>query len=180
MGKLLKSGRLWPYAIGISIFGIFSACVASIFVTTQYAPVQLSDEKMLNYHEADAKANDLINSQIAFDKKYDIQYLHSGLNVNNDTKIAYKIVDKNKNAIDNAKLKILLTRPDTLKYNIELTSPKVSNGTYTFSNTKLPVEGRWNIIAKIDIANDTGYYNIKTSTREDEFKKEYKKEFKEY
>lgn len=179
MGKILASGRIWPYAIGISIFGIFSACVATIVVTTQYASVQLSDEKMLNYHEADARANELINSQISFDKKYDLEYIHSDVNLEN-TKISYKITDKNKKAVDDAKVKVLLTRPDSTEHNIELTNPEVSNGIYSFKDIKLPLEGRWNFIAKVDIANETGYYNIKTSTREAEFKNEYKKEYIEY
>jgi nitrogen fixation protein FixH len=180
MGKIFASGRIWPYAIGISIFGIFSACVATIFVTTQYASVQLSDEKMLNYHVADANANKLINAQISFDKKYDVEYLYSRLSIDGDTKISYKITDKSEAVVNDAKVKILVTRPDTIEYNMELTDPEVSNGIYTFSKIKLPVEGRWNIIAKIDVEKDTGYYNIKTSTREKEFVKEYKKEFIEY
>jgi nitrogen fixation protein FixH len=179
MGKFLQSGRVWPYAIGMAIFGIFSACVASIVVTTQYAPVQLSNDYMMNYHEADSKANRLIDAQIAFDKKYNLKYLHTTLDVENSS-VSYKITDKNQKAIDDAKIKILVTRPDEVKHNMEFDKPEISNGVYSFRDIKLPLEGRWNIIAKVDIGENTSYYNIKTSTRVAEFKREFKAEFKEY
>lgn len=161
----LSSGKIWPYAISLAIFGIFSACVASIFVTTKYAPVQLSNEYMLNYHDADAQANDLINAQIAFDKEYDMSYISEGLNKEN-TVISYKLTDKNQKSINDAKIKILVTRPDQLQHSMEFENPTVEEGVYSFSAIELPLEGRWNIIAKVEIGEQSGFYNIKADTRD--------------
>lgn len=166
----LSSGKIWPYAISLAIFGIFSACVASIVVTTQKAPVMLSDAYMMDYHQADAQANDIINAQIAFDKEYDMSYISQGLNSEN-TEIQYKLTDKNQNAINDATIKILVTRPHELQYNMEFENPSVVEGVYSFSDIKLPKEGRWNIIAKVEVGQKSGFYNIKADTRETEFKK---------
>ncbi|MDY0116347.1 MAG: FixH family protein [Sulfurimonadaceae bacterium] len=161
----LSSGKIWPYAISLAIFFIFSACVTSIVVTTQYAPVELSDQYMMNYHEADAQANDLINAQIAFDKNYDFAYIPEGLNLEN-TEIVYKITDKNQHAINDAKIKVVLTRPDQLQYNMEFENPTIRDGIYSFNDIKLPLEGRWNIIAKVEVGEHSRYYNLKADTRE--------------
>lgn len=163
----LSSGRIWPYAISIAIFLIFSACVASVYVTTQKTPVMLSDAYMMDYHQADAQANELIEAQIKFDQNYNLEYISKELNPEN-TEIIYKLTDKNQHAINDAKIKILVTRPDQLQYNMEFDNPTIIDGMYSFRDIKLPLEGRWNIIAKIETSEHTGYYNIKADTRENE------------
>lgn len=50
-------------------------------------------------------------------------------------------------------------------------NPTVSNGIYKFESVKLPLEGRWDIMAKVNIDNLERYYNIKADTRNREIKK---------
>ena len=89
MNKFFKSGKVWPYAISISIFAVFGACVATVIVANTL-PVEKSDTYMMGYHQADAKANELINARIDFDKKYKIQYITDSLNLNSST-LKYKV-----------------------------------------------------------------------------------------
>ena len=70
----LSNGRIWPYAIGGSIILIFGACVATVIIANKL-PVEKSDTYMMGYHQADAKANELIKARIAFNKSYRVEYI---------------------------------------------------------------------------------------------------------
>lgn len=158
-----NSGKIWPYIIGLSIVGIFGACVATVIVASS-SPVQGSDLYMRSYHDADANVNELINAQIEFDKKYTIEYKTEKLSMA-EAVIAYRITDKLGQAIDNANLEVVVTRPDVHKYDQKLINPTFRDGLYTFSPISLEKEGRWDIMAKVSIGEDSRYYNVKADTR---------------
>lgn len=160
----LSNGKIWPYAIGTSIILIFGACVATIVVTSKM-PVEKSDTYMMAYQEADAQANELIQAQIEFNKKYKIEYINNGLSVTNSS-IEYRVTDLENNPVDNAKIDLIITRPNNHKYDQELTSPQYENGIYSFENITLPVDGRWDIMAKLTIGENQRFYNLKADTRE--------------
>jgi len=168
MNKLFASGRIWPYAIGISIMFIFGACVATIVVASKL-PVSKADTYMMDYHQADANANELINARIAFDKKYKIQYVTDALSQDN-TVIKYKVTDLDGNAVEDAKLKVVVTRPNVHDYNQELSNYKFENGVYVFEPIKLKVPGRWDIMAKVNVGDLQRYFNVKADTRKKEYK----------
>jgi len=161
-----SSGRIWPYAIGASITLVFGFCVATI-VVTQKANIQLSDHYMTYYQEADAKANDYIEARIAFDKKYNLEYISEKL-TENGSKIVYKITDKAGNPINTAKVKLATSRPETHELNQEFESPSIDNGLYTFQGATFSKAGIWNLIAKVEIGENSRYYNIKADTRHKE------------
>jgi len=162
----LSNGRIWPYAIGTSILLVFGACIGTIVVTNKL-PVEKSDRYMMGYQEADASANELIEARINFNKKYDIKYITDGLSSQNSV-IKYKVYDKEFNPVNSAKIKVIITRPNNHKHDKELTNPTVENGIYTFATTTLPLEGRWDVMAKINIDDLQRFYNIKADTRKNE------------
>lgn len=159
-----SSGRIWPYAIGASIVLVFGFCVATIVVTSKL-PVEKSDTYMMGYHDADANANEIIKARIAFDKKYKIEYLTQSISTDN-TILQYKVTDIQNNPVDEALLKVIVTRPNNHKHDQELLNPIVENGVYTFASVKLPQEGRWDIMAKVNVGDLQRFYNVKTDTRE--------------
>jgi len=158
-----SNGKIWPYAIGLSIFLVFVAAVATVVITSTL-PVENSDTYMMGYHEADAKANELIEEKIAFNKKYKLKFLSDSLDVEGST-LSYKITDIQDNAVNNAKVLVIVTRPNKHKYDQELNNPTIVDGVYTFSNVKLEVEGRWDIMAKVNIDKNERFYNVKMDTR---------------
>jgi len=160
------SAKIWPYAIGTSILFVFGACVATIVVTNKL-PVQKSDTYMMGYQEADAKANEIINETIEFNKKYKIEYITDEFNMQNST-IKYRVSDINSNPLNNADIKVVITRPDNHIYDQELKDPSITDGVYTFSAVKLPLEGRWDIMAKVSVEGAKRFYNVKTDTRNKE------------
>ena len=159
----LSNGRIWPYAIGASIIFIFGACVATIVVANTL-PVEKSDTYMMDYHEADAKANDILESAIAFNKKYKVEYITDSLSTQGST-LKYRVTDIESNPINNAKIKVVVTRPNNHKHDRELNDPKVENGVYTFETIKLAQEGRWDIMAKVVVDELHRFYNVKADTR---------------
>ena len=163
-----SSGIIWPYAISASIILIFGACVATIVVATKL-PVEKSDTYMMGYHEADATANEIIEARIAFDKEYKIEYVTDGISVNGSV-IKYRVTDINSNTVNNAKLKVIVTRPNNHKNDQELVNPKVENGIYSFDSIKLAEAGRWDVMAKVNIGKLQRFYNIKADTRTKEAK----------
>lgn len=158
-----NNGRIWPYAIGISIILVFGACVATIVVANKL-PVEKSDTYMMGYHEADDKANEIIEAAISFNKKYKIEYLTDALHVDAST-IKYRVSDINSNPVNNADIKVVVTRPNNHKYDQELSNPRVENGVYTFDTIKLAQEGRWDIMAKVSVDKEQRFYNLKADTR---------------
>lgn len=159
----MSSGRIWPYAITASIIMVFGFCVATI-VVSQQRPVEKSDTYMMGYHEADDKANELIRARIEFDKKYKIEYIADSLSQDSSV-IKYRVTDIDSNSVNNATIKVVVTRPNSHKYDQELINPKVENGVYTFDSIKLPVAGRWDIMAKVSVGDVQRFYNVKTDTR---------------
>ena len=159
----LSNGRIWPYAIGGSIILIFGACVATVIIANKL-PVEKSDTYMMGYHQADAIANDLIKARIAFNKSYKIEYITDGLSLDNSV-IKYRVSDINSNPVNNATLKVVVTRPNNHKHDQELVNPTVENGVYTFSTITLPEKGRWDIMAKINVGELQRFYNVKADTR---------------
>ena len=158
-----SNGMIWPYAISASIILIFGACVATIVIATKL-PVEKSDTYMMDYHAADASANDLIEARIAFNKKYKIEYITDGLSQDNSI-IKYRVTDLNDKPVNNAQLKVVVTRPNNHKHDQELINPKVENGVYTFAKITLPQAGRWDIMAKINVDDEQRFYNVKADTR---------------
>jgi nitrogen fixation protein FixH len=158
-----SKGKIWPYAIGMSITLVFGFCVATIVVTSK-ANIQESNAYMTYYQDADAKANDLIKAQMAFNKKYKIEYISQGISESGST-LHYRVTDINSNPVNNAKLIVAISRPETNEFDVTLENPKVENGVYIFENVKFPKAGVWNIIAKVSVGDDYRFYNIKADTR---------------
>lgn len=156
-------GTKWPIIIALSIIGVIGACVATIKVAINN-PVEMSEYGMQNYHEYDRDANDIIEAKIAFDQNYTISFLTPQITEKGSI-LEYKISDKEGNAVNNATVEVILTRPDLNKYDINLSNPSVIEGKYTFTSVDLPKAGRWDIMAKISIGNDQRYYNLKADTR---------------
>ena len=158
-----SNGRIWPYTITFLIIMVFGFCVATIIVANTL-PVESSDSYMTNYQDANENANKLIQSRIDFNSKYKIEYKSDNI-TSKGTVFRYKITDMDLNPVENAKIKLIITRPNKHKYDLELNNSVFENGVYSFPTTLLPKEGRWDIMAKINVGEFQRFYNFKTDTR---------------
>jgi nitrogen fixation protein FixH len=158
-----SNGRVWPYAIVLSILFIAGASIATVVIAVNN-PVEMSDLDMQGYHHYDANANDIIGAKIAFDKKYTVDYVSKELNQDNAV-IAYKVSHKDGKGINDAKINIMVTRPDNHKSDIAFDNAKIDNGVYTFEVGKLPLAGRWDIMAHVVVGENEKYFSLKADTR---------------
>ena len=165
----LSNGKIWPIAIGISIAGVFMMSIGTIVVTAK-ADIQKSDSYMTYYQDADAKANDYIQSKIAFDRKYSIAYLTPVIS-KKDSTLKFSVTDKmSKKSVESAKLTIAISRPETNTLNKTYTNPIYKDGIYSFNNIDFPKDGVWNIITKFEVDKDVRFLNIKVDTRNKKIK----------
>jgi hypothetical protein len=158
-----NAGKKWPWIIGLSIVGVIAFSVATVKVAIKN-PVEMSDYGMQSYHSYDDNVNDIINAKIAFDQNYTIAFLTPQIQEKRSV-LVYQVRDISGKAIDNAKIDVVLTRPDTDKFDINLTNPSENDGKYTFSEVDLPKVGRWDILAKVSIGDKKRYFNLKADTR---------------
>ncbi|MDD5159796.1 MAG: FixH family protein [Sulfuricurvum sp.] len=156
-------GTKWPIIIALSIAGVIGMSVVTIKIASSH-PVEMSNYEMLSYHDYDHGVNDIIEAKIAFDKKYSIVFLTPQI-LEKGTVIEYKITDKSGNAVNNAKIEAVLTRPDLNKFDVNLTNPSISEGKYTFNPVDLPKVGRWDILTKVTVGSDKRFFNLKADTR---------------
>jgi len=163
-----SSSKVWPIGIGLSIAAVFGMSVATVIITGQ-ANIQKSDAYMTYYQEADAKANDFIEKRIAFNKKYKIEYINNGIS-QNGSDVSFKVVTKDNKAVNNAKVIISISRPETDKFNKKYESLVIKDGVYTFKDVKFPKAGIWNIIAKVEVGQDSRFLNLKVDTRNKKIK----------
>lgn len=159
----INAGKKWPWIIGLSIVGVIGLSVATVKVAINN-PVEMSKYAMQSYHDYDDNVNDIITAQIAFDQNYTIAFLTPQIQEKKSV-LVYQVRDKSGKAIDDAKVEVVLTRPDTTDFDLNLSSPTVSEGKYTFNAVDLPKVGRWDILAKISIGDKQRYYNLKADTR---------------
>jgi len=162
----IDSGKIWAYSIAGAILLVFSFCVVTVVVTSTL-PVEKSDTYMMYYQDADANANELIKARIAFDKKYKIEYQTDGISLDSSV-LKYRVSDLDNNPVDAAKIKVIITRPNNHKFDQTLENPSFVDGTYIFDSVTLPVEGRWDIMAKVNVGDVQRFYNVKADTRASE------------
>jgi len=160
--KKKQTAKRWPILISLSIFTIFLASIATVIVALKN-PVEMSDRGMQDYHDYDMNVNEIIAARIAFNKKYTIEYL--GKLDQSNAVVAYKVTTKDGSAVNDAKINIMVTRPNDHATDIPLEDASVANGVYTFNSISLPKAGRWDILANFVIGNDQRYHNLKADTR---------------
>lgn len=156
-------GTKWPIIIALSIVGVIGACVWTIKVALNN-PVEMSNYGMQNYHQYDSDVNQIIAEKIAFDQNYTIEFLTPQITEKSSI-LEYKVSDKSGKGVNDAKVEIILTRPDIKEFDMNLSNPVVNEGKYTFSPIDLPKAGRWDIMAKISVGSVQRYYNLKADTR---------------
>jgi hypothetical protein len=144
----------WPHAIVASIILIIISCAATI-VTAIKNPVELDNFYLDRYQNVDENINEIEASQRRFDSKFNIVFLD--FNSSSDTKFSFKISPKNDSQMQNLQAMLMLTKPDTNRFNQELNTT-FSDFTLTSSEVKFKKPGRWQALLKINDGNDTGFY----------------------
>lgn len=161
-GKIMRNGMQWPIGIIGSIIFIVIACAVTVYVAL-LQPVKEDKDMMYGYHALDANVNDIIVAGMIFNKKYKLTYTGEGVSLEGST-LSYKIEDINGNPINNAVVKVIVSRPIITENTVTLENPRIENGNYTFEDVMVSKKGRWNILTKVTIGEDFRHMNLKSDT----------------
>lgn len=155
MSKIKTERNYWPHAV---IGMILSVVVAGGF-TIRLAltnPVEMDTAYMAKYQKVDLHINEILELQAKFDARYTVQYSTKNFVLGKNS-IAISVTDKNGQAINDASVTLLLSRPETNVNNLEMQPSQITNGNYTFDGITIEKPGRWQILTKIKIGELEGF-----------------------
>jgi len=156
-------GKKWPWIVLGSILGVVGLSYWTVNIALNN-PVQLSDLDMQDYRHFEHDANENIRAQIAFDKKYSVEYVTETFKPEGAS-IAFKVTTRSGDPVDDANFTVRVTRPGTHEFDRNVSVVKVQDGLYSFETVTLPKEGRWDVLTLVNIGNDHRYLNLKADTR---------------
>jgi len=177
MAKKSKEKSYWPHMIlGFLILGITLS-----YWTVKSAssiPVQESNEYMLKYQTADYTINEILEKKKRFDAQYEIKLSDAETmvmkdNINSKLKqddavvlkkgknhFFYQVLSKDGNAVSDANVTFLLTRPHTVKEDMYVENIPFENGKYHVSDINISKPGRYTLQLRAKIGDAVGYAEL--------------------
>ncbi len=157
-----KKSNYWPHAITLAIFGVAGLCVWTVKVAVNN-PVELDSFYFDSYQYVEQNYNDIINSQKAFDAKYDVVLPKENFKIGSNS-IMITVSEKSTNrGIDDANVTVVITRPNTQKLDKK---PKViskKDGEYQLEPFDIKHLGRWQIMSKVTIGDLTTFKKLEVN-----------------
>jgi nitrogen fixation protein FixH len=151
------------YAIGLLIFGtLFVTGLAYMLKIAFSTPVEMENSRMMSYREFDGNYNQIVEKQKAFDAAYTVSFGEMKFQKDAPSKIDFNVTSKNANAVKDANVTILLTRPDSSKNDIKLTEFAKNGNSYTSKEFKLTLPGRWKIVYRVQIGDAEKFIDLET------------------
>ena len=151
----------WPYGITISILLIAAACIYNVKIALEY-PVEYDTYFLSSKQDLDDNINHLLASQKAFNEKYKVEVVYDKFKAKNN-EIKIKIINKNtKQAIPNANIDLLITRPDVSAFDIKPKFIGLRDGYYTFKSFDVNKVGRWQILFNATIGQLKSFVKLET------------------
>lgn len=148
----------WPYGIILGFVAIIAACVATIVISLDY-PVYMDDYYFTSSSEVDRNINDIEESQARFDEKFSITLVNRAISQGENANV--KAVVRSKDGLNLANLEgeILLTRPDSSKFDRNLAF-KFEDEFLLSEGFVVDKPGRWQVMIKLTDGKDTGFYKF--------------------
>ncbi len=159
-----KEINYWPYAIVGMILTVVVLGIWTIKVAVSN-PVQVERSYMMSYQDVDENINEILAKQRAFEAKYNIDLSQNRLKIGQN-RVKIVLMDKAGNPVESAKIVAIVTRPTTLKEDIELKNFESRHGEYLSEPFELKRQGRWNIEVKVVIGEDVGFKTYKTFVKQ--------------
>ena len=152
----------WPHSIVLAIFGVFGLCVWTVNIAVNN-PVELDSFYFDSYQHVEQNYNDIINSQKAFDKKYSIEIPNDNFIIGSNSLVLGVKTIEGDNMINDANISLVITRPDTQKYDKKPNLLSKKDGKYTFENFDIEKLGRWQIMTKVSIGKLTTFKKLEVN-----------------
>jgi len=175
MAKKDNSGKFWPYMI----LGFLAIGITLGYWTIKSAinmPVRESNAFMKKYQEADKGANEILEANTKFDAKYKLEITglqdssfkpknlkrksHKYFELQKNNKITIEVKSKDNSVVADAKIVLLLTRPQTSMDDKIYNNIKFKDGKYIVNNIKIEGFGRYILRLKISKDDAIKYKDI--------------------
>lgn len=151
-----REKNYWPHAVVGSILLIVVACGYTIKIAMDN-PVEMDSYYMEKYQTVDSNINDILEKQALFDAAYKVKIKTQKFSLASDNTLQILITDASDTPVNNAKIKLLISRPETNKYNQEIQLDDAKDGIYTVDGIKVSKPGRWQILTRVSIEQYEGY-----------------------
>lgn len=156
MASIKTERNYWPHAVVGMILGCVVACGWTIKIALDN-PVEMDTYYMEKYQKVDHTINTILELQEQFNAKFNLNYSTEKFDIGQNS-VILTLTDKNGQPVNNASIRLMLSRPDTNKENRELMPSLVENGRYTFGPFDINKPGRWQILSKIEVGELKGYH----------------------
>lgn len=157
-----SKGNYWPHAILLAIFGVAGLCVWTVNIAVNN-PVEVDSFYFDSYQDVETNYNDIIHKQEAFDQKYRVILPRKNLTMDKENQIVLKVESLQGTGANDANVTLVLTRPDTNKYDKKPKLVSVNDGSYTFEPFLVEKPGRWQIMSKVTIGDMTSFNKLEVN-----------------
>jgi nitrogen fixation protein FixH len=154
--KVKSERSYYPYVVVGMILGCVVACGFTIKIAVDN-PVEMDTFYMEKYQQVDHSINTILELQEKFNAKFDLAYSTEKFDMGQNS-ITLTLTDKSGAPINDAKMTMMISRPDSNKENKQFNPSKVENGHYTFGPFEINKPGRWQILSKIELGEFKGYH----------------------
>lgn len=154
---MTKSRNYWPQGIVIVLIFMVCACTAVVVIAMKN-PVEMDSFYLEKYQQVDENINEILAKQKVFDENYALVYKTKKFIIG--AKNSFELSVKNKKdgtLLKDAQIQLMVTRPETNKYNQEIMAKQSKNGIFVFEGIEVGKPGRWQILTKIHINDKIGF-----------------------
>ncbi len=155
--KVKKEKNWWPHAIVLVLCFMVFACAMVVKIAMDN-PVQMDSFYLEKYQKVNENINEIRAKQKVFEENYALEYktIKFTMGERNSFEMSIKNI-KDQSIVENARIQLVISRPDTNDYNQEFILESAKNGVYIFDGIKAELPGRWQILTKIKIGNKSSF-----------------------
>ncbi len=152
-----KEINFWP--IGIVTVIIFMIFACSMVVKIAFDnPVQMDSYYFEKYQQVDENINEIRAKQKVFEENFALSYKTKKFTMGEENSFEMSIKNiKDNSIIQNAQIKLVISRPETNELNQEFTATSAKNGVFVFKGIKAERPGRWQVLTKINIGDKSSF-----------------------
>ncbi|WP_421715914.1 hypothetical protein [Arcobacter arenosus] len=173
----------WPLFF-IGIFSFVFAMIVWTIMSASKVPVNKDETFLTSYQDVDNNYNKIVHSNENFENKYDFKLSVNGKQfglVYKDMFLAQRVIEKVSKHKDifnfGTKNEVNITVSDkktgknieNFDVKLRISRPTNHDATMDFNEKQfkvdLPLKGNWNITGQVKVADDIGYFYIKSNAR---------------
>jgi hypothetical protein len=154
---MTKTKNYWPHGIVLVLIFMVCACVAVVMIAIKN-PVEMDSFYMEKYQKVDENINEILAKQKLFDENFELSYKTKKFTIGESNSFELSVKNKKDGTlVQSADIKLMVTRPETNKFNQEIVAKQAKNGIFVFEGIKAEKPGRWQILTKTNIDGKSGF-----------------------